>query len=79
MDNVDTVGSCVLRFTQLSAEKVPPKLHTPPESMDQENISECTVELGERCDPQLVHDLQRGARAHFEQCYRGQSSFQRVL
>lgn len=30
--------------------------------MDRENISEGTVELGERCDPELVHDLQRGTR-----------------
>ena len=30
--------------------------------MDRENISECTVELGERCDPEKLHDLQRGTR-----------------
>ncbi|KAJ8939877.1 hypothetical protein NQ318_023217 [Aromia moschata] len=39
-----------------------PQTYTPPESMDRENLSECTVQLGDRCDSELLHDLQRGTR-----------------
>lgn len=63
MDNVDTVVLACCALHNFLRRKSPQN-YTPPESMDQENISECMVELGERCDPELVHDLQRGARGH---------------
>lgn len=64
VDNVDIVvlACCVLHnFLRRRS----PQNYTPPESMDRENISECTLELGERCDPELLHDLQRGTRGQF--------------
>lgn len=59
MDNVDTVvlTCCALH---IFLRRRSPQIYTPYESMDRENISEGTVELG--CDPELVHDLQRGTR-----------------
>lgn len=61
MDNVDTVVlTCCALHNFLRRRS--PQIYTPYESMDRENISEGTVELGERCDPELVHDLQRGTR-----------------
>lgn len=63
MDSVDTVVLACCALHNFLRRKSP-QHYTPHESMDQENISECTVELGERCDPELVHDIQHTARGH---------------
>ncbi|CAH1957747.1 unnamed protein product [Acanthoscelides obtectus] len=40
-----------------------PENYTPPESMDRENIpADYSLALADRCDPNLMHDLQRGRR-----------------
>lgn len=61
LDNIDTVVLACCALHNFLRRKSPQK-YTPPESMDRENISECTVELGERCHPELLHDLQCGSR-----------------
>lgn len=60
LDNIDIVvlTCCVLHNF---LRKRSPQSYTPPESLDRENMSECT-EFGDRCDPQLLHHLQRGTR-----------------
>ena len=61
MNNVDIVVlACCALHNFLRTRS--PQNYTPPESKDRENTSECTLELGERCDPELLHDLQRGTR-----------------
>lgn len=58
LENIDTVVlACCALHNYL--RKTSPQTYTPPMSMDRENFDECTIELGERCDPDSMHDLQR--------------------
>lgn len=61
VENIETVvlASCVLHnFLRRNAADY----YTPPGTLDSEDIVNNEVQLGERCDPELVHNLQRGKR-----------------
>lgn len=62
IENIDKVVlTCCALHNFL--RKKSPQTYTPPESMDTENITaDYSLELGDRCDPNLMHDLQRGRR-----------------
>lgn len=56
LDNIDIIVlTCCALHIFLRRRR--PQIYTSPESMDSENIDECFVELGERCDPELMHNL----------------------
>lgn len=61
MENIETV---VLACSALHnfLHKTSPKSYTPTGSIDCENIIENCVELGERCDHERMHNLQRSMR-----------------
>lgn len=61
LHNIDTVvlACCALHnFLRKRSREI----YTPPQSLDRENVEEGSIELGERCNPDLMHDLQRGSR-----------------
>lgn len=62
IENIDKVVlTCCALHNFL--RKKSPQNYTPPESMDRENITaDYSLDLGDRCDPNLMHDLQRGRR-----------------
>jgi hypothetical protein len=61
LDNIDAVIlACCALHNFLSRKS--PQTYTPPETMDPENIVECSIELGERCDPEFMHHLERGTK-----------------
>jgi hypothetical protein len=57
--NIDTVvmTSCVLFLRRIC-----PESYTSPEVLDRENMEDGSVELGERCNPDIMHNLQLGRR-----------------
>ncbi|XP_046991873.1 protein ALP1-like [Schistocerca americana] len=59
LENIDTV---VLTYCVLHnfLRRRNPQFYTPYESLDCENINKCSLELGERCDEEIMHTLQRG-------------------
>lgn len=61
VENIETV---VLAYCALHnfLRKISPQSYTPPGSMDSENIIDHSVELGERCDHERMHNLQRNLR-----------------
>lgn len=61
LDNIDII---VLTYCALHnfLRRRRPQTNTSPESMDRENIDECFVELRERCDPELMYNLQHRTR-----------------
>lgn len=66
LDNIDTVvmACCALHnfLRRRSSES-----YTPPQSMDRENIEEGSIETGDRCNLDFMHDLQRGTRGQIFQ------------
>jgi len=61
VENIETVvlACCALHNF---LRKISPQSYTPPGSMDTENIINHCVELGERCDHERMHNLQRNMR-----------------
>ncbi|KAJ8873426.1 hypothetical protein PR048_024243 [Dryococelus australis] len=67
VDNIETVvlACCALHNF---LPKISPQTYTPPGCTDNENISSGYVELGERCDPAIMHNLQRGTKGQLSAC-----------
>ncbi|KAJ8882316.1 hypothetical protein PR048_014118, partial [Dryococelus australis] len=65
--NIETV---VLAFCALYnfMTEMPPQTDTPPGYIVTENIARGRVELGEGCDPAMMHNLQRGTRGKLSAC-----------
>ena len=61
VENVETVVlACCVLHNFLGRNS--PDNYTPPGSLDSENIVENVIQLGERCDPAMLHSLQPGIR-----------------
>jgi hypothetical protein len=59
VQNIDTVviTCCVLHNF---LRRICPQSYTSPEVLDRENMEDGSVELGERCNPDIMHNLQLG-------------------
>ena len=62
-DLVDTLADACCSLHNFLRERSPQN-YTSPETMDQENILDFTVSLSDRCNPQLLYNLQRGPRGN---------------
>lgn len=67
LENIDTVVlACCALHNFLRRRS--PQTYTPPETLDRENVDDCSLEVGERCDPEVMHDLQRVTRGNILNC-----------
>jgi hypothetical protein len=62
--DVQNIGTVVITCCVLHnfLRRICPQNYICPEVLDRENVEDGSVELGERCDPDVMHSLQLGRR-----------------
>lgn len=62
--NIENIDTIVLTCCALHnfLRKMCPQSYTTPDVLDRENIEDGSVTLGERCNPDIIHNLQLGRR-----------------